>query len=273
MQIRGILNGTCNYILSRIEQGGISFARRAERGAAGRLRRGRSHLRRRRTGRRCQAGDSGSSGVEGRDCAGAGNASLDSRHRGDRFRIRARAWLHHPADFDGELHDGRAYVAVEPALVPKIRLSRKIRQPEPGGEHRRVRRRDEFGGHGAGGDPTAVAVSPICSRRPLIGAIGGAGSVSLAYPRAMPHSKSSRRSTVRFVVRDRPGIIAAAGGRSRSIASTSTRCLQKPGYDKSALPFVITLEPCLQAPLRCGARRNQGLRLSGGSTARMPIVQ
>ena len=52
--IHGIINGTSNYILTRMTESGLSFDAGARRGAGRRLRRGRSHARRERLGRRAQ---------------------------------------------------------------------------------------------------------------------------------------------------------------------------------------------------------------------------
>ena len=54
-RVYGILNGTCNYILTRMERGGPELCRRAEGGAGAGLCRGRSHLRHRRLRHRAQA--------------------------------------------------------------------------------------------------------------------------------------------------------------------------------------------------------------------------
>ena len=53
--IAGIINGTCNYILSEMRDKGLRLRRRARRGAAPGLRRGRSRLRHRGHRRRAQA--------------------------------------------------------------------------------------------------------------------------------------------------------------------------------------------------------------------------
>ncbi len=55
VRIGGVLNGTCNYILTRMECAGRPVRRRAGRGAGAGLRRGRSHRRRRRPRRARQA--------------------------------------------------------------------------------------------------------------------------------------------------------------------------------------------------------------------------
>ncbi len=53
--IAGIINGTSNFILSSMREHGATLRRRARRGAAARLRRGRPDVRRRRHRRRAQA--------------------------------------------------------------------------------------------------------------------------------------------------------------------------------------------------------------------------
>jgi homoserine dehydrogenase len=55
---------------------------------------------------------------------------------------------------------------------------------------------------------------------------------------------------LRFVVRDRPGILASI---ATVLARQGINCdamLQEPGYPKDALPFVITAEACEEGPLR-----------------------
>ena len=54
-RVYGILNGTCNYILTRMERRGPRLRRRSDRGAGARLCRSRSDLRRRRLRHRAQA--------------------------------------------------------------------------------------------------------------------------------------------------------------------------------------------------------------------------
>ncbi len=56
-RVDGILNGTCNYILTRMEAGGAVLRAMPRRGAEARLRRSRSDLRHRRLRHRAQARD------------------------------------------------------------------------------------------------------------------------------------------------------------------------------------------------------------------------
>src|SRR5262249_54474450 len=54
---------------------------------------------------------------------------------------------------------------------------------------------------------------------------------------------------LRFFVRDRPGIVARLAEILGSYHLNIDSLLQKPGFDKSSLPFVITLEPCRDSAL------------------------
>jgi homoserine dehydrogenase len=54
---------------------------------------------------------------------------------------------------------------------------------------------------------------------------------------------------LRFVVTDQPGIIARLAAVLSAHHLNIDAVLQKPGFDKNALPFVITLEPCRDAHL------------------------
>jgi homoserine dehydrogenase len=49
---------------------------------------------------------------------------------------------------------------------------------------------------------------------------------------------------VRFVVRDRPGILASFATVFARHGINVDAVLQEPGHPKSRLPFVMTLEPC-----------------------------
>ena len=100
-RIEGILNGTCNYILSRMDNNGLTFAGGAEGSAGARICRGRSDGGRRWL--RCASKDRDPDG------GGAGHAGGSRTHplphdlvdRHDRFRLRAQARLHDPAGLMG----------------------------------------------------------------------------------------------------------------------------------------------------------------------------
>ncbi len=96
-----------------------------------------------------------------------------------------------------------------------------------------------FSGHGAGGHPTAVAVvSDLItlahdSRRVEIPSV----PAKLGAEFEVPHY-------IRFTVDDRPGIVAEITGALAKQHINIRAIVQKPGYPSHALPFVVTVEPC-----------------------------
>ena len=102
-----------------------------------------------------------------------------------------------------------------------------------------------FSGHGAGGHPTAVAVvSDLLalahgSRRVEI----PAATASLSAEFEVPHY-------IRFTVADRPGIVAEITGALAHEKINIRAIVQKPGYPAEALPFVVTVEPCKSSALK-----------------------
>jgi homoserine dehydrogenase len=100
-----------------------------------------------------------------------------------------------------------------------------------------------FSGHGAGGHSTAVAVVSD------LFAIARGRKGGLVRPRSMavPMPVSGNfesKHYLRFTVRDRPGIVAAIANALAAHSINIDALLQKPGFDKDALPFVVTLEQC-----------------------------
>ena len=55
---------------------------------------------------------------------------------------------------------------------------------------------------------------------------------------------------VRFTIRDRPGIIASLAGIFSEHGINLDAVLQEPGWSKTELPFVVTLETCGSAAVR-----------------------
>ncbi len=242
--ISGILNGTCNYILTRMEQAGVSFeAALAEAQQFG------------------YAEADPSSDVNGEDAAAklailvqvalkvglTPNAvrttpvtdvdSVDflyAKDLGCTIRQVSRA------QFDGR----KLFSSVEPALVPRESSLALVQ-----GNQNVVVASGKYGGNtafsgaGAGGHPTAVAIISD-----LIAAAHGRTHQGWLVPGDSKPIRSSGDFTtphyVRFIVKDRPGIIAEISAALSARGINIDAVLQKPGYGKSALPFVVTLEPC-----------------------------
>ena len=103
-----------------------------------------------------------------------------------------------------------------------------------------------FSGAGAGGPATAVAVvSDLLALTPS----GAAGEAEEWLP-ASPVAPPARPYYLRFVVHDRPGILATIAAALARQGVNLDAVLQEPGYPKDRLPFVITVEPCEEAALQ-----------------------
>jgi homoserine dehydrogenase len=103
---------------------------------------------------------------------------------------------------------------------------------------------NSFSGAGAGGLATAVAVvSDLLSLTHRNRDHGEEWTPA----RIMP--PPARPYYLRFVVKDRPGILAAIAASLATQHINLDAVLQEPGYPKDALPFVITVEACEEAAL------------------------
>jgi homoserine dehydrogenase len=112
-----------------------------------------------------------------------------------------------------------------------------------------------FLGAGAGGDPTAVAVISDLKlvAQSLPGGNGPKRRGEVAAAALLSPETSCDFETpwyLRFLVRDRPGIVARLAQILSAHQLNIDAVLQNPGFDKAALPFVITLEPCRDSQLR-----------------------
>jgi homoserine dehydrogenase len=102
-----------------------------------------------------------------------------------------------------------------------------------------------FSGHGAGGHPTAVAVISD-----LLAIAHGSKAPSIVSQRATVSGDLLLRHYIRFIVKDRPGIVAEiAGGLARQGINIGA-LLQRPGFPEDRLPFVVTVEPCATSALK-----------------------
>jgi homoserine dehydrogenase len=101
-----------------------------------------------------------------------------------------------------------------------------------------------FSGHGAGGEPTAVAVVSD-----LLAVAQGCKSVSLPVRKRKVTGEFLAPHYLRFVVDDKPGIVSAIAGALAKVGANIDSILQRPGYPKHRLPFVVTTEPCLTSTI------------------------
>ena len=95
-----------------------------------------------------------------------------------------------------------------------------------------------FSGHGAGGNPTAVAIVSD-----LLAVVHGSNPVALPVRRCTVTGEFTAPHYLRFLVRDKPGIVSAISGALAKVGANIDSILQRPGYPKDALPFVVTTEP------------------------------
>lgn len=247
-RIAGILNGTCNYILTQMEAHGASFD---------------SALKEAQKLGYAEADPT--SDVEGYDARAKlvilTQAGLHLRVKNEQIPCRPISLIE-AVDFayvrqlnctirqiscaQKDTSKGlRLFAAVQPALVPLSSLTAHAE-----GSKNMVTASGKFAGHmifsgyGAGGDPTAVAVvSDLYSVARTANAPQAYIQTTVETPQevsgdfTVPHY-------IRFVVRDRPGIVAAIATVLAKYGVSLDAVLQKPGYPHDHLPFVMTLESC-----------------------------
>jgi len=102
-----------------------------------------------------------------------------------------------------------------------------------------------FSGHGAGGHPTAVAVVSD-----LLALAHGSRRVEIPSVPARIGAEFEVPHYIRFLVADRPGIVAEITGALARERINIRAIVQKPGYPQHALPFVVTVEPCKSSALK-----------------------
>jgi homoserine dehydrogenase len=107
-----------------------------------------------------------------------------------------------------------------------------------------------FSGHGAGGNPTAVAVISD-----VLAIAHGGCPVAITSTRASVDGDFVVPHYIRFVVDDSPGIVAAIAGHLAEQGININALLQKPGYPKDRLPFVVTVEPCPGSALKAALKK------------------
>jgi homoserine dehydrogenase len=102
-----------------------------------------------------------------------------------------------------------------------------------------------FSGHGAGGHPTAVAVVSD-----LVNLAHGSRRIPAVAEPATITTELEVPHYIRFLVNDRPGIVAGIATALAKEGINLNAILQKPNFPLDRLPFVITVEPCRTSALR-----------------------
>jgi homoserine dehydrogenase len=272
--IAGILNGTCNYILSRIETARIPFSEALEEAQA-----------------QGYAEADASEDLDGGDARAKLSilALAGLKIRVSPTDIRARTIRAIDAvDFDyaaelgctirqisrADLKETTLFAEVGPSLVPTSspfgRVQRNLNLVLTSGQYGGDM---AFLGAGAGGDPTAVAVvsdlmfvaeSMAAGPRPHRPLQLGSPKVSCDFETPW---------YLRLVVKDRPGIIAGLSAILSAHQLNIDAVLQKPGFDKNALPFVITLEPARDAQLHRALQEMSALDFALRPCLCLPILR
>jgi homoserine dehydrogenase len=101
-----------------------------------------------------------------------------------------------------------------------------------------------FSGHGAGGHPTAVAVMSD-----VLAVAQGSSAIRLPVEKLVVTGDVNAPHYLRLVVSDRPGIVAAIAGALAKEQINIDSILQHRGHASDRLPFVVTTEPCLRSTL------------------------
>lgn len=271
--IAGILNGTCNYILSRIESARVPFSEALEEAQA-----------------KGYAEADASEDLDGGDARAklAILALAGLRARVVPETVRARTIRPVDAvDFDyaaelnctirqisrAELNGNILFADVGPCLVPSDspfgRVQRNLNLVLTSGKYGGDM---AFLGAGAGGDPTAVAV--VSDAMFLAEGLAGERR-ELANSVAAPAISSDFETAwyLRFFVRDQPGIVARLAQILAAHRLNIDSLLQKPGFEKASLPFVITLEPCRDSQLHPALEEMSGLEFALRPCLCLPILR
>jgi homoserine dehydrogenase len=239
-RLRGIVNGTCNFVLHSMQARGLSFAEALK-----------------------EAQQKGFAEADPTD---------DIEGYDARSKLAILSWIGLRAEVDPEQIPCRPITPVDAVDLSYARdlgcTIRQISWAELSGEHlmagvqpmlvpfdsslahvisnqNMVIATGQYGGdtifagYGAGGNPTAVAVV--------------SDLLNLAKSHPDPVAPSTRytvsadftaRHYLRLVVQDRPGIVAAIASVLSRRSVNLDAVMQRPGFDKAKLAFVVTVEPC-----------------------------
>jgi homoserine dehydrogenase len=276
----GILNGTCNYILTEIERRGASFEDvLKEAQAAG------------------YAEADPSADVDGFDSRSK-LAILSAMAFGERIvpgdiytegirRITPVDFeyahlLHHTIRLVCAARQTPAglILSVRPSLIPESTILAGVR-----GAYNAVWVRGKFGsdtfyyGRGAGPHPTGVAVVSDLMRvaREIRGGsperVSPFAHARLGEYKPIPVTLHESAYFLRFRVEDRPGIIAQLASALAAENISIDAVLQLPAANWRDLPFVVTVQPAAEASIRAAIGRMTGMKFFIEPPLAMPMEQ
>jgi homoserine dehydrogenase len=154
-----------------------------------------------------------------------------------------------------EVSEGKVLARVGPMLVPK---SSPIAWSH--GTQNMVVTSGRFGGdvvfsgHGAGGHPTAVAVMSD-----VLAVAQGSFAVRLPAKSLPVSGDVFAPHYLRLVVDDKPGIISAISGALATVGVNIDSIVQRRGFSPHRLPFVVTTEPCLRSTMEAAVAGMSGM--------------
>jgi homoserine dehydrogenase len=254
--VYGIVNGTCNYILTQMEQHGIEFAHALEQAQASGYAEADSSL--------------DIDGLDARDkiailariafghsvqpseipVTGIRNITSVDFHYAHRLNSTIRLVA------SAERTDGGIHIAVQPWLEPRDSMLAKA-----AGANNAVFIAGEsvgtqmFYGRGAGGSATGTAVlSDVLQIARQIARGQTESSLFDGFHRAEPLHPLPRPNPVswflRLTINDQPGILARTAEAIAREGINIDSVIQEPNMSKDRLSFVITLEPTLETTVQ-----------------------
>jgi homoserine dehydrogenase len=175
-----------------------------------------------------------------------------------------------------ELPSGHLLLSVRTHLVSSASLLAKVTGPFNAIEVKAAAGGSfVFSGRGAGGDPTATAVLADVvelARSKGEPRVPPLGFADLLACEAASAGEFVSAYSLRFVVRDRSGIIADLARILADHGANIDAVFQEPWPDKDALPFVITLEPVAQSALDAALAKIRGLDFHGEPPLALPLT-
>ena len=169
-------------------------------------------------------------------------------------------------------------LSVRPVLVPQDTILAHVQGSYNAIWVRGAHGEDTFYyGRGAGAEPTGVAVVSDLMQvaRELVRAnpecVSPFAHAALEQHAPVSIEKQVRPHYLRFRVRDRPGIIATLASILAEAGISLDAVLQEPRFGKDDLPFVITVEPTPEESVRAAVSQMRGLDFLVEEPLAMPL--